>query len=207
MGRYTGPVCRLCRRASDKLFLKGDKCYTHCTLERKRTPPGSPLPRRRRVSERGLQLREKQKARWIYFIQERQFRNYFDKAARRLGMTGENLMVALETRLDNTVYRLGFAGSRRQARQLVLHSHFSVNGEKVNIPSYRVKPGDTIAWKEGGTKLEYYKAMARDIQGKAIPPWLSLDLQTLTGRVLRLPQRSEVETKIDDRAIVEYYSR
>jgi len=207
MGRYTGPVCRRCRRFGEKLFLKGDKCINNCTLTRKPKPPGQVQVFRRRISERGLQLHEKQKARYIYGVMERQFRRYFRQAQRQPGITGERLLQLLECRLDNVVYRLGFADSRAQARQLVNHAHFLVRGRPTNAPSMVLKPGDTISWKPGSTKLEYYRQLAREIQSKVIPPWLSLDMQNLTGRVLRLPTREEIEYKIDDRVIVEYYSR
>ena len=208
MARYTGPVCRLCRRQGEKLMLKGDRCLTpKCALERRSYPPGQRRMRRRRVSERGIQLREKQKARHIYGVLERQFRRCFAEAERRPGLTGENLLRILEMRLDNVVYRLGFADSRRQARQVVRHGHITLNGRKTDIPSCMVKPGGLVAWKEGSTKLEYYKRVAREIQGKTIPSWLSLDLQTLTGRVLSPPERSDIDNTIQEQTIVEYYSR
>ncbi len=208
MARYTGPVCRLCRREGEKLMLKGDRCTTSkCALERRGTPPGQKPRRRRKVSERGLQLREKQKVRRIYGILERQFRGHFAEAERRRGLTGENLLQILEMRLDSVVYRLGFADSRSQARQLVRHGHIALNGRKTDIPSCAVKPGDVISWKEGSTRLEYYKEMAREIQSKLIPSWLSLDMQTLSGRVLAPPARGDIDVRIDERLIVEYYSR
>ena len=207
MARYTGPICRICRRQGEKLFLKGEKCYTSCIFERRPTPPGQGGRRRQRISDRGLQLREKQKARYMYGVLERQFRKHFAEAERRPGHTGQNLLLILEMRLDNVVYRLGFADSRRQARQLVRHGHFTLNGRKTNIPSCFVKPGDIIAWAEGSTKLEYYKTLARSIQSKAIPEWLSLDLQTLTGRVLTVPGPGDVESTVDVDAVVGYYSR
>lgn len=208
MARYTGAVCRLCRRQGEKLFLKGDRCFTpKCAIERRPSPPGMHGARRRRVSERGLQLKEKQKARYIFSVLERQFRRHYAEAARSKGMTGENLLKILESRLDNVVYRLGFADSRSQARQLVRHGHFTVNGRKTDIPSFIVKPGNVIAWKPGSTKLEYYKQMARGIQGKAVPDWLSLDLQTLSGRVITVPSRSDIDLRINEQAIVEFYSR
>ena len=208
MARYTGPVCRLCRRRGEKLFLKGERCMTpKCAFDRRATPPGQRGRRRPRVSDRGLQLKEKQKARHIYGILERQFRRHFSEAERRPGHTGQNLLQILEMRLDNAVYRLAFADSRKQARQLVRHGHLALNGRKTDIPSCAVKPGDTIAWMEGSTKLEYYKTMARGIQSKPIPDWLSLDMQTLAGRVLAVPSRGEIESLVDENVIVEYYSR
>jgi len=207
MARYTGPVCRICRRQSEKLFLKGEKCYTSCTLERRPTPPGQSGRRRQRVSDRGLQLKEKQKARYMYGVLERQFRKHLVEAERRSGHTGQNLMQILEMRLDNVVYRLGFADSRRQARELVNHGHFALNGRRTSISSCLVKPGDTIAWMEGSTKLEYYKTLARSIQSKAVPDWLSLDMQTLTGRVLAAPGPGDAESIIDANVVVGYYSR
>lgn len=208
MARYAGPVCRLCRRQGEKLFLKGERCMTpKCAIERRPTPPGQRGRRRQRVSDRGLQLREKQKARHIYGILERQFQRHFAEGERRPGHTGENLLKILEMRLDNVIYRLGFADSRKQARQLVRHGHFTLNGRKTDIPSCAVKPGDTIAWMEGSTKLEYYKIMVRGIQSKPIPDWLSLDMQTLTGRVLAVPSRGDMESLVDENVIVEYYSR
>ena len=208
MARYAGPVCRLCRRQGEKLFLKGERCMTpKCAIERRPTPPGQRGRRRQRVSDRGIQLREKQKARHIYGILERQLRRHFAEGERRPGHTGENLLKILEMRLDNVVYRLGFADSRKQARHLVQHGHFTLNGRKTDIPSCAVKPGDTIAWMEGSTKLEYYKIMVRGIQSKPIPDWLSLDMQTLTGRVLAVPSRGDMESLIDENVVVEYYSR
>lgn len=208
MGRYTGPVCRLCRRAGDKLFLKGEKCLTpKCAVERRPAVPGEHGGRRRKLSDRGLQLREKQKAKQIYGLLERQFAKHFQEASRRAGVTGDNLLQILETRLDNIVYRLGFAESRKEARQLVSHGHFTVNGKLTNIPSCQLKVGDVVAWKEGSTRLEYYKRLAREIQSKAVPAWLNLDLQTLSGKVAALPVPAELETKIQGKTIVEYYSR
>ncbi len=210
MARYIGPECRLCRRVGEKLFLKGDRCFTpKCAVDRRGTPPGDHggSRRRRRVSERGLQLKEKQKARFSYGVLERQFRNYFAEALRRPGITGELMLELLERRLDNVVFRLGFADSRPQARQLVGHGFFTVNDRKCDIPSRSVKVGDVIAWKEGSTKLEHYKQIAREAKSKQIPAWLSLDLQNLTGKVLKQPGRDDIASKINDQAIVAYYSR
>lgn len=210
MARYTGPACRVCRRQGDKLMLKGDKCLTpKCPVERRHTPPGQHSSARRKVkvSEYSVQLKEKQKARFIYGVLERQFRKHFAEAERRPGLSGENLLQILEMRLDNVVYRLGFAESRRQARQLVQHGHITVNGHKTDIPSYQVKPGDRISWKEGSSKLVLYQTAAKNIESKSIPSWLSLDRETMSGRVLAVPSRSDIESIIDERLVVAFYSR
>ncbi len=186
-------------------MLKGDRCLTpRCAMERRRKMPSR---RRRRVSDRGLQLIEKQKVRYTYGVLERQFRRVFTQAERQLGITGENLLVLLERRLDNVVYRLGFADSRAQARQLVQHGHIMLNGRKTNIPSCLVKEGDTIGWKESGTKTEYYKQLVRSIEAKSVASWLSLDRQKLIGQVLSLPTPDDIGAKFDGKAVVEYYSR
>lgn len=207
MARYTEAACRVCRRSGDKLFLKGDKCYTKCTLDRRPRPPGQHGQRRTRVSDRGLQLKEKQKARYTYGLLERQFRRFFREAARQQGITGQNLQVLLERRLDNVVYRLGFADSRPQARELVQHGHLMLNGRPTKAPSALVKEGDTISWKENKTKTEYYKQLVESIKAKVVPGWLSLDRQKLEGRVLSSPIPDEIGAKYDAQAIVEYYSR
>ena len=209
MARYTGPVCRLCRRAGEKLMLKGVRCATpKCSMERKTTPPGQRATRRpRRLSDYGLRLREKQKARYTYGVLERQFRRFFAKARKAPGMPGENLIQQLERRLDNVVYRLGFAESRNQARQLVRQGHIKVNERKVDIPSFLVKPGDIIAWREEAVKKEIYKRAVQEIDSKDIPGWLSLDKSSLSGQVLTLPTPKEMAAKFDEKMIVEYYSR
>lgn len=208
MGRYIGPSCRRCRRVGDKLMLKGERCASpKCALVKKSTKSGRRLPRRRKVSDRGLQLREKQKARYIYGLLERQFRRLFAEAEKSRGVTGETLLQLLERRLDNVVYRLGFAASRSQSRQIVRHGHIMVNGRKVNIPSYSVKEGDVIAWKERSTKTALYHEVTEGLGGRIVPNWLSLDKSTLTGKVVALPKREEIGAKFDDRVIVEYYSR
>ena len=207
MARYTAAVCRLCRRSGDKLMLKGDKCITKCTLDKRPKPPGPQLGRRRRISDRGQQLREKQKVRHSYGILERQFRRFFAEAGRQPGITGENLLVLLERRLDNVVYRLGFADSRAQARQLVQHGHILLNGHKTDISSCLINEGDTIVWRERSTKSEYYKQRLQSIGGQAIPGWLSLDKQKLVGQVLSLPTPDDVEAKFDIASVVEFYSR
>lgn len=209
MARYTGPVCRLCRRGGDKLFLKGDRCFTpKCGVEKRAKPPGQQLVKRRqKMSDRGLQLREKQKARQTYGMLEKQFGRFFHQAGRQSGITGENLLVLLERRLDNTVYRLGFADSRSQARQLVQHGHILLNGRKTDIPSCLVKEGDTISWREGSIKTEYYKQLTQTIEAKTVLNWLSLDRQNLVGQVISLPTPDDVDARFDGKAIVEYYSR
>ncbi len=208
MARYTGPVCRLCRRSGEKLMLKGGRCYTpRCGVDKRPKPPGPPPSRRPKISDRGLQLREKQKARYSYGILERQFKKLFAQAERQSGITGDNMLVLLERRLDNVVYRLGFGDSRSQARQLVRHGHILLNGHKTNIPSCLVKEGDTIGWREGSTKTEYYKQVIGSIESKTVLNWLSLDRQTLVGQVVSLPTPADLDAKLDGKAIVEYYSR
>ncbi len=208
MARYVGAVCRLCRRSGEKLMLKGSRCLTpKCAVEKRHKAPGQQLGRRRRVSDRGLQLREKQKARYSYGILEAQFRRHFADAERKAGITGENLMVLLERRLDNVVYRLGFADSRAQARQLVEHGHITLNGSRNDVPSSLVKEGDTIGWKESSTKTEYYKGLAGSIESKSVLNWLSLDTERLVGRVTSLPTPDDIEAKFESKTIVEYYSR
>ena len=207
MARYTAAVCRLCRRSGDKLMLKGDKCITKCTLDKRPKPPGPQLGRRRRISDRGLQLREKQKLRYSYGMLEKQFRRFFTEAGRQPGITGENLLVLLERRLDNVIYRLGFADSRTQARQLVQHGHILLNGRKTNIPSCLVKEGDAITWHDRSEKNQYYKQRIQSISGQVIAGWLSLDKQKLSGQVISLPTPDDVEIKFDVASVVEHYSR
>ena len=188
-------------------MLKGSKCYTNCIIEKRPKPPGQQPSRRRRVSDRGLQLREKQKARYSYGILERQFRRLFSEAERKAGITAENLLVLLERRLDNVIYKLGFADSRSQGRQLVRHGHIVLNGRKTDIPSCLVKEGDTIGWREGSTDTGYYKQLVPTIESKVVPNWLELDRQKLVGRVLSLPTPEDTEAKFEGQVIVEYYSR
>jgi len=210
MARYTEAYCRLCRRTGTKLMLKGERCFTEkCALDRRNTPPGphSGGRRRRKVSDRGLQLMEKQKAKYSYGVMERQFRRFFEEASRMPGITGENLLALLERRLDNVVFRLGFADSRSQARQIVRHGHFRLNGRKTNVPSCLVKAGDLIEWRKESTKSEYYKILVEKIEDKDIPSWLSLDKASMIGNVLTLPTREEIRTNFNEKAIVEYYSR
>jgi small subunit ribosomal protein S4 len=210
MARYIDAKCRVCRRAGDKLMLKGDRCFTSkCAFERRDVPPGytGVSKRRAKKSDRGVQLQEKQKARYTYGLLERQFRKFFAEAERIPGITGENLLILLERRLDNVVFRFGFASSRAQARQLVRHGHFLLNGRKTDIPSCLVKPGDTISWREASTKSEYYKTLVQEIEGRTIPGWLSLDKQKMAGQIANLPTSEDIEIKFDEKAIVEYYSR
>ncbi len=209
MARYTGAVCRLCRRNGEKLFLKGTRCFTpKCSVDKRPKAPGQTAGRRRRrFSDRGLQLREKQKARYTYGTLERQFRKAFELAEKMPGITGDTLLVLLERRLDNVVYRLGFADSRPQARQLVMHGHILLNGKKADIPSCLVKEGDTIGWRQGSQKTEYYKILAENIEAKNVLSWLSLDRQTMVGQVVTLPTPDQVDAKFDGKAVIEYYSR
>ena len=208
MARYTGPNCRICRRFGEKLFLKNGKCLTpKCPVGRRGTPPGVHTLRKRRLSDRGLQLREKQRARYIYGVLERQFRRFFELASKAPGATGETLLQILERRLDNVVFRLGFADSRPQARQLVLHGHIRVNGQRMDIPAYLVKIGNVIAWRETSKKNLPYKALVENPPSRPVPAWLSLDTQKLEGRVLALPGRGDIDISINEKAIVEYYAR
>ncbi|MDO8614200.1 MAG: 30S ribosomal protein S4 [Dehalococcoidia bacterium] len=208
MARYTGPVCRLCRRLGDKLYLKGEKCFTpKCTFERRPYPPGQRSTRRRKVSDRGLQWREKQKGRAVYGILEAQFRKYYEEAVRRHGVTGEILLRTLEMRADNIIYRLGFADSRAQARQLVLHGHFTVNGRKSAIPSRVLKAADEVRWTSRGQNSEYFKIISENVASKSIPSWLNLDITNMSGRVLAQPEIDEIGAKFNTATIVEYYSR
>ena len=210
MARYIDAKCRICRRVGDKLMLKGDRCFTSkCAFERRDVPPGytGVSKRRAKKSDRGIQLQEKQKARYTYGLMERQFRKFFAEAERLPGITGETLLILLERRLDNVVFRFGFASSRAQARQLVRHGHFLLNGRKTDIPSCLVKAGDAIAWREASTKSEYYKILVQEIEGRTIPGWLALDKQKMAGQIFNLPTAEDIEIKFDEKAIVEYYSR
>jgi len=209
MARYTGPVCRLCRYLGEKLMLKGEKCSSpKCPLGRRNIPPGGhSSARRRKISDRGLQLREKQKVRFSYGVLERQFRRFFAEAIRASGVTRENILILLERRLDNVVYRLSFADSRAQARQVVRHGHILVNGRRTDIPSCLVKSGDVIEWREASKRTEYYQRLVKEIKGNATPGWLRLDEEGMTGSVLALPGKDDIDPKFDGKAIVEYYSR
>jgi len=209
MARYIDPVCRQCRRVGEKLFLKGERCYTpKCAVDRRKRPPGDHIPRRRRPSDWAIQLKEKQKARFSYGVLERQFRRYFKTARGQTGITGDILIQLLERRLDNVVYRLSFVDSRRQGRQLVNHGHFLVNNRRADIPSYQVKPGDTITWKRSnGSAPEFIQVLTEGLPKRPVPAWLKLDEANLTGHVESLPDMSEINTGIDARLIVEFYSR
>jgi small subunit ribosomal protein S4 len=208
MARYTGPVCRLCRREGVKLFLKGDKCVQKCTLDRRSSKPGQHgTARARKESGYAKQLREKQKVRRSYGVLERQFRKHFGIAARRPGKTSENLLQVLEMRLDNLVYRLGFGDSRAQARQLVNHGHFAVNGRKTDIPSFIAKPNDVITVRDHSKGLEFFKARALMLNTKSVPVWLSLDVRGLSGRVVSVPSRTDLELPFDEQMVVEFYQR
>ena len=208
MARYTDAVCRLCRRENQKLFLKGDRCYTDkCAVERRAYAPGQHGQGRSKASEYGLQLREKQKAKRYYGLLEHQFRSYFEMASKKQGKTGENLLSILETRLDNVVYRLGFAMSRAEARQLVLHGHFTVNGRKVNIPSFLVKPGMSVALKESSRSLEKFKANIEANSSRPAPKWLDYDAANATAKVVANPAREDIDLPIEEQLIVELYSK
>ncbi len=208
MARYTGPVCKLCRREGVKLFLKGDKCLTKCTLERRNTKPGQHgASRARKESGYAKQLREKQRVRRTYGVLERQFRKHFGAAARRPGKTSENLLQILEMRLDNLVYRMGFADSRAQARQIVNHGHFAVNGRKTDIPSFIAKPNDVITLRDRSKGLEYFKTRALLLAQKGVPTWLSLDINAMSGRVITIPSRTDLELPFDEQMVVEFYQR
>ncbi len=208
MARYTDAVCRLCRRQGLKLFLKGDKCFTpKCPVERRSYAPGDHGQRRRKVSEYGVQLKEKQKIKNIYGVLERQFRKTFEEAERRPGITGENLLQLLEMRLDNVVYRMGWAASRAEARQLVRHGHFSLRGRKTDIPSAQVKVGDAVAIREGSRDTEHFQVVIPSMAKKTIPKWLALDPEATSGRVLAMPAREEIDTNVSEQLVVEFYSR
>jgi len=212
LARYTGPVCKLCRREGEKLFLKGSRCLTpKCAIERRSYPPGQhgreSQFRRGRASDYLLQLREKQKVRRIYGVYERQFSNYFRKAEQRAGLTGSNLLIVLESRLDNVVYRLGLADSRAQARQLVLHGHILLNGRKTNVPSALVKAGDQVSVRPESTRRTYFKALRQDLDDRQVPRWLQLDAKNLSANVLQLPHREDIDVSLNEQLVVEYYSR
>ncbi len=209
MARYTGPVCRLCRREGMKLFLKGDRCYTDkCALERRPYAPGQHgQGRRRKITGYGEQLREKQKVKRMYGLLERQFKNYYFRAARMKGVTGENLLSLLERRLDNVVYRLGFAVNRSDARQLVLHRHVVVNGRRVNIPSYQVRPGDVVEVREKSRSMARVLEAVSAVDRRGVPAWLELDKENLKGRVVTFPSREDITMPINEQLIVELYSK
>ena len=207
MARYSDAVCRLCRREGQKLFLKGDRCYTKCAFENRSYPPGQHGQGRSKNSEYGQQLREKQKAKRYYGVLESQFRSYYDMAERRQGKTGENLLAILECRLDNVVYRLGFAMSRAEARQMVSHGHFTVNGRKVNIPSYQVKPGMVVTLKESSRGIEKIKANIEANSARPAPKWLEYDANNMIAKVVAVPARDDIDLPIEEHLIVELYSK
>lgn len=208
MARYTGADCRLCRREGVKLFLKGDRCYSDkCGIERRPYPPGQAGKKRPRDSEYRVQLREKQKTKRMYGLLEKQFRGYYNLANRQAGITGENLLRLLESRLDNVVYRLGFAKSRDEARQVVRHDHIKVNGRKVNIPSYRIRPGDTISVAEKSKDLLVIKTSLISSEKVEVPGWLEVDIEKLAGKVLSLPERDQIDAPVREQLIVELYSK
>ncbi len=208
MARYTGPVCRLCRREGTKLFLKGERCMTgKCAIDRRSTAPGQHGAANKKVREYGMQLREKQKTKRYYGILEKPFANYYAEADRKSGMTGENLLILLERRLDNTVYRMGMANSRKEARQLVLHGHFTLNGKKVTIPSISVKVGDVIAVKEASRDLTVIKALMEGAASKLTPKWLEVNKENATAKVVALPARDDIDFDFNEQLIVELYSK
>ena len=208
MARYTGPSCRLCRRQNMELYLKGERCYTDkCAIKRRNYPPGQHGQLRTKVSDYGLQLREKQKVRRIYGILEKQFRSYFEHADRMKGVTGENLLALLERRLDNVIYRLGFASSRTEARQLVRHNHFQLNGRKVNIPSIQVRAGDVLIVKEKSRNIACINESLEAVVRRGVPQWLELDKETYKGVVKTIPVREDITMPIQEQLIVELYSK
>src|SRR5512145_1280051 len=212
MAKYNGPVCRLCRREGEKLFLKGSRCYSpKCSAERRAYAPGqhgkSSQFSRKRESDYQRQLRAKQKARRVYGMLERQFHRFYAASLKRRGMTGLNLLQLVESRLDNVVYRLGYASSRPQARQMVTHGHFTVNGRRTDIPSMILSSGDTVAVRDGSRKREFFKVLPDVAETRTVPGWLTRDLKSLSGTVVRLPERSEVDGNLAEQSIVEYYSR
>ena len=208
MSRYTGPVCRLCRAEGAKLFLKGDRCYTEkCGLTKRNSKPGQHGTRRGKMSEYGLRLREKQKLRRFYCLNETQFSTVYDKATNMAGQTGHNFLQLLERRLDNVVYRLGFGVSRSQARQLVSHGHFTVNGRKLDIPSALLKPGDVIAVAEGSREVVLLKENSEAAAARAIPAWLSFNAESMSGNVVTTPIREQIEVPVNEQLVVEFYAR
>jgi len=212
MAKYRGPVCKFCRREGEKLFLKGERCFTpKCSFERRGYPPGQHGKgaqfRRRRESDYNRQLRAKQKARRTYGVFERQFRRYYEVALTRRGLTGLNLLQILESRLDNVIFRLGYADSRFMARVLVTHGHFIVNGRRTDVPSMLVSQGDLIAVRDESRRRTYFKDLAAVVEDRNVPVWLSRDLKNLSGSIVRMPERSEIDSNLQEQLIVEYYSR
>lgn len=208
MARYTGPSCKLCRREGKKLYLKGERCTSgKCAIDRRSTAPGQHGAAKKKMGEYGIQLREKQTTRRYYGVLEKQFKNYYEEAARKEGMTGENLLVLLERRLDNAVYRMGLAESHKEARQLVLHAHFTLNGKKVNIPSILVKPGDVISVKEASRSSDKFKALAESLESKTAPKWLDVNKTDLSAKVVAFPAREDIDFEFNEQLIVELYSK
>ncbi|MCC6346806.1 MAG: 30S ribosomal protein S4 [Nitrospirales bacterium] len=208
MARYTGPLCRLCRREGEKLFLKGTRCYTEkCGVERRKYPPGQHGQSRTKISDYGMQLREKQKARRMYWIMEDQFRQYFEEATRMKGITGEVLLQLLERRLDNVVYRMGFGLNRREARQLVRHGHFLVNGRKSDIPSHLLKPGDSVEVRAASKEVEAVKESLSIAEHRGFPEWVEVDTKDMKGKFVRVPSREEMQVPVQEQLIVELYSK
>ena len=208
MARYTGPACKICRREGTKLFLKGDRCTSgKCALDRRSSAPGQHGAANKKQREYGMHLREKQKTRRYYGVLEKQFKNYFEEADRKEGMTGENLLKLIERRLDNVVYRMGMAESRKEARQLVLHEHFELNGKKVNIPSIIVRAGDVVAVRENFRSSAKCKSLVEGLQTKTAPKWLDVDKTALSAKVVALPAREDIDFEINEQMIVEFYSK
>ncbi len=208
MARYSGPQCRICRRETEKLFLKGDRCYTEkCAVERRQYPPGQHGQRRGKLSDYGVQLREKQKVRNMYGVLEKQFRRYFHNAEKKKGVTGEQLLQNLETRLDNIAYRMGFAPNRSSARQLVIHGHFLVNGKKVSVPSFILKAGDLVEVREPSREIGLIKDSLSRVEQRGIPSWVEIDFQNFKGKILQIPAREDIQLPAQEQLIVELYSK
>jgi small subunit ribosomal protein S4 len=208
MARYKGALCRLCRREGEKLFLKGSRCYTDkCAIEKRKYAPGQHGQKRGKLSDYGIQLREKQKVRRIYGVMENQFKIYFKKASHMKGVTGEALLQILERRLDNVVYRMGFAVNRREARQIVTHGHFLVNGRTVNMPSYLLRPGDIVEIKEASRQIQSISDSLSIAEHKGFPEWIEMDIQNLKGKFVRIPSREEIQLPVQEQLIVELYSK
>ena len=208
MARYTGPACKLCRREGKKLYLKGERCTSgKCAIDRRNTAPGQHGAAKKKMGEYGIQTREKQATKRYYGVLEKQFKNYYEEADRKEGMTGENLLILLERRLDNAVFRMGLADSHKEARQLVLHAHFTLNGKKVNVPSILVKPGDVIAVKEASRSSAKFKALAEALEGKVAPKWLDVDKANLQAKVVSFPARDDIDFDFNEQLIVELYSK
>ena len=208
MARYTGPACKLCRREGKKLYLKGERCTSgKCAIDRRNTAPGQHGAAKKKMGEYGIQTREKQATKRYYGVLEKQFKNYYEEADRKEGMTGENLLILLERRLDNAVFRMGLAESHKEARQLVLHAHFTLNGKKVNVPSILVKPGDVIAVKEASRSSAKFKALAEALESKVAPKWLDVDKTNLQAKVVSFPAREDIDFEFNEQLIVELYSK